>query len=140
MNSKGKKLAVIGTALQLGPVFGLTGTAIGMLSAFRTMDSDGSTHSEAMAGDIGFALITTAIGLVSALTGFILILIALFGSKYRAPWFFWFLTVWSVLWMFNFPAGTFLGIGLLIYLITHQKEFKKKTEPEVGGSSLTFGS
>jgi len=127
MNIKGKKLAITGAVLQLGPLFGLIGTVIGMLSAFQTMGADGVGDSEALAGDISFALITTAIGLCIGLIGLVLMLIALFKSKYRALWFFWFLSVISILMLLRFPAGTIIGISLLIYLITHRNEFKQQT-------------
>lgn len=130
MNTIGKKLAITGAALQLGPILGLVGTIIGMISAFLTMGSAGMEQPEALADDIGFALITTAIGLCVGIVGLILMLVALFGSKYRAPWFFWFLMVWSVLWMLNIPVGTILGVGLLIYLITHKAEFNNQTQSE----------
>ena len=129
MNTKGRTLALTGAWLQLGPLFGLIGTVIGMISAFQKMGAEGMGQPEALANDMGFALITTAIGLCFGIIGLILLLIALFGQKYRAPWFFWFLTIYSILWMFNFPVGTVLGICLLVFLITRKEEFKNKTEP-----------
>ncbi len=55
-------------------------------------------------------------------------LIALFKFKYKARWFFWFLTGLSILMLPRFPAGTIIGISLLVYLITHRTEFKQQTE------------
>lgn len=130
MNTKGRTLALTGAWFQLGPLFGLLGTIIGMISTFQKIGSGEMGQPEALANDIGFALSTTAIGLCFGIIGLILMLIALFVQKYRAPWFFWFLTICSILWMFLFPIGTVLGIAILIFLITHQEEFKNKTEPE----------
>ncbi len=132
MNKPGRTLALTGAWFQLGPLFGLFGTIIGMLGAFQTMGSEGMGKPESLADDIGVALITTAIGLCIGLIGLILMLIAIFRFKYRAPWLFWFLMVWSILMLFNFPIGTVLGIGLLVYLITHKDEFEAKTEPPSG--------
>jgi hypothetical protein len=131
MNTRGRTLALTGAWFQLGPLFGLLGTVIGMISAFQKMGSEGTGQPEALAHDIGFSLITTAIGLVFGLIGLILMLIALFGQKYRAPWFFWFLIVLSILMLLRFFVGTIIGIGLLIYLTTHRNEFKTETEPVV---------
>jgi hypothetical protein len=124
MNTKGKTLALTGAWLQLGPLFGLLGTVIGMISAFQKMGSNGMGQPEALAKDIEFALVTTAIGAPFGLIGLILMLIALFKSKYRALWFFWFLVAWSILCIPNVPIGTICGVGLLYYLITHKEEFK----------------
>jgi biopolymer transport protein ExbB len=133
MNTKGKKLAIAGSILLLaGPLFGLLGTIIGMLSAFQTMGSEGSENAEALASDIGFSLITTTIGLCIGIIGGTMMLIALFVVKYRAPWFFWYYAIMSILGLFNFPLGTILGSLMLVYLITHRDEFKNKTEPESG--------
>lgn len=129
MNTSGRTLALTGVWFQLGPLFGLFGTIIGMIGAFQTMGSEGMGKPEALAEDIGVALITTAIGLCIGLIGLILILIAHFALKYKAPWLFWFLTVYSIFMMLNFPIGTVLGVCLLIYLITRRNEFKIKTEP-----------
>ncbi len=124
MKTKGKKLAITGSILLLGgPLFGLMGTIIGMLSAFQTMGSEGSENAEALASDIGFSLITTTIGLCIGIIGGIMMLIALFVVKYRAPWFFWYYVIMSTLGLFNFPVGTILGALMLVYLILHRKEF-----------------
>jgi flagellar motor component MotA len=132
MITKGRTLALTGAWLQLGPLFGLFGSVIGMISAFQTMGEGGMGKPEALAEDIHFALITTAIGLVVGLVGLILMLIALFKFKYKEKWFFWFLIVISILMLPRVPAGTIIGMGLLIYLITHRNEFKTETDPARG--------
>jgi biopolymer transport protein ExbB len=139
MNINGKKLAITGSILLLGgPLFGLIGTIIGMLSAFQTMGSEGMGKPEALANDIWFALITRAIGLCVGVIGLIIMLIALFGKKYRDPWFFWFLTIYSIFWIINFPVGTVLGIGLLIFLLTHKKEFINRPNPKLDPTRETL--
>ncbi|HPR83389.1 MAG TPA: MotA/TolQ/ExbB proton channel family protein [Pontiellaceae bacterium] len=123
---KGKTFAIIGTICSCGPLVGLIGTVIAMLSAFQTIGSESKGSPEALANDIDIHLISTAIGLCLGILGIVLILIALLGSKYRAPWFFWVLCVLSALWMTGFPVGTIAGIGLLIYLLRNKAEFKKE--------------
>lgn len=48
----------------VAPMVGLLGTVSGMISAFQTIGQGGMGKPEALAGDIGEALITTATGLV----------------------------------------------------------------------------
>ena len=129
MNTKGKKLAITGSALLLGgPLFGFIGTIIGMFSAFQTMGSEGSENADAIAADIGFSVITTSIGLCIGIIGGVMMLVALFIVKYRAPWFFWYYAIISTLGLFDFPAGAILGSLMLVYLITHREEFLKKDQ------------
>ena len=69
------------------------------------------------------------IWLILALIGAVLILLALFWSKYRAPRFYRDLWAISVLWLIAVPVGTFVGILMMIYLATHSHEFRE--EPRV---------
>ncbi|NBB76173.1 MAG: hypothetical protein GVY02_02235 [Bacteroidetes bacterium] len=135
-NEKGRKIALWGAWLQLGLVFGLGGTVIGMINAFEKIAENEAGDPALLANDISFALITTAIGLIPALIGLVLLGIALFGKKYRGRWFFWFLIFYGVLWALNFPVGTIFGIALIVYLIWNKDEFlKRKSDPDGGINS-----
>jgi hypothetical protein len=127
MNQKGKNLAIWGIALQLGTVVGLFGTIIGMVRAFGRLAESETAQPAALANDISIALYTTAAGSVVALVGIILILVALFGARYRAPWFRTVLWVLSILWLLSFPIGTILGIIVMVYLVNHKAEFTEQT-------------
>jgi flagellar motor component MotA len=120
---KGRSLALWGAWLQLGPVFGLLGTVIGMIRAFSVIESEGAGSAELLAEHISLARTTTAIGIIPALVGLVLLLVALFSSKYRAPWFFWFMAIFSVLNLLAFPIGTVLGIIVLVHIIPRKEEF-----------------
>jgi hypothetical protein len=124
-NQKGRKFALWGAWLQLGLVCGLGGTIIGMINAFGKIAENEIEDPALLANDISFALITTAIGLVPALLGLIFLGIALFGKKYRAAWFFWFLIIYSCFLALYFPVGTIMGLALIIYLIWNKDEFIK---------------
>ncbi len=52
---------------QASPMLGLTGTVIGMVSAFGTLKTQGSADPSALAGDISVALLTTLWGLFNAI-------------------------------------------------------------------------
>lgn len=85
----GKKLALTGAFLQLGPVIGAAGTFIGMMRAFDTLaTAPGISNPERLSSDIRVVLIATVAGLILSVIGLILLGIALFGCSYRAEWFF----------------------------------------------------
>ena len=122
--TRGKRLAVIGAWLQLGFVIGVLATIGGMMNAFQILGaasakSDPSALSAAIGGVLLYAFIGTSIALV----GFVLACIALFYSRYRAPWFFWFHLIYAVSLLMLFPIGTVIGIGLLCYLLPGRAEF-----------------
>ncbi|MGJ8654655.1 MAG: MotA/TolQ/ExbB proton channel family protein [Opitutaceae bacterium] len=120
---KGRTLALWGAWLQLGPVFGMIGSVIGMVRAFNEIGTDGPGDPELLAEHISLALRTTAYGMIPALIGLVLLLVALFSSEYRAPWFFWFMVIYAVLSLLAFPIGTVIGIVILAYIIPRKKEF-----------------
>ena len=132
-NESGRKFALWGAWLQLGFVFGLGGTIIGMISAFEKIGGNQPTDPAMLADDMSFALITTAFGLIPALVGLALLGIALFGKKYRAIWFFWFLVVCGALWALNYPVGTIIGVALILYLVWRKDEFLKRNSDPDGG-------
>ncbi len=61
------------------PLLGFGGTIIGMIRAFRTLGKSGGADPDAMAESIGFALMTTATGLMVALTAVIPLIITIVG-------------------------------------------------------------
>jgi hypothetical protein len=121
MSQKGKQLAIWGAAMQLGTLVGLIGTITGIVRAFGHM-TESEMAEAALAKYISIALYTAA-GSLIALVGIALILVALFGARYRAPWFQKALWVFSVLWLLSYPIGTILGIVAIVYLIKHKTEF-----------------
>jgi len=126
MNQKGKQLAIWGLVLQLGTLVGLVGTIICMARVFSNMADSETTQSPVLASEISMVLGPAVVGSVLGLIGIILILVALFGIRYRAPWFRTVLWVVSILWLMSFPIGTILGIIVIIYLVRHQDEFTER--------------
>ncbi|WP_218081522.1 MotA/TolQ/ExbB proton channel family protein [Anthocerotibacter panamensis] len=61
-----KNLSVLGTIGAITPFVGLLGTVVGILRSFQTYAEAGAT-SNALAKEIGFALIATATGLIIAI-------------------------------------------------------------------------
>lgn len=74
--TKFKALLGLGILLALGPFWGLLGTMVGMVRAFGRMDESGMGKPELLAGDIGVALHSTAIGLIMCPFGIACIVIA----------------------------------------------------------------
>ena|SRR6266853_6153541 len=122
--NRGRRLALIGAFLQLGTPIGMVGTAIGMLHAFKTLESSsGTADPQRLSANIGEVLIATAIGASLSFIGMVLICIALFASRYRAPWLFWFLVIYGGILLFVFPLGTVIGIIILIFCFIQRQEF-----------------
>ena len=115
----GRKYALWGAWLQVGAVIGLIWTVVGMISSFQNVSSSGT----ALANEISNELTPVLIALVASFIGVILLAVALFGKKYRAAWFFWFLLIYGILIAMNYWEGTLIGGLLIIYLIYKKDEF-----------------
>ena len=63
-----RKTEVLGVIGAISPMLGLTGTVLGMISAFNTIAMEGgAAKPDKLAGGIGQALVTTLLGLVLAI-------------------------------------------------------------------------
>jgi len=75
-----RKTEVLNVIGQVAPMLGLTGTVLGMISAFMTIaEKQGMAKPEELAGGIGVALITTLLGLVVAIPS--LVALSFFRTK-----------------------------------------------------------
>jgi biopolymer transport protein ExbB/TolQ len=61
------RLSWVGTVVKTAPMLGLFGTVIGMMGAFANLGSGTKVDPGQLAEDIFFALITTAVGLATAM-------------------------------------------------------------------------
>ena len=127
--NKGRTLAIWGLSLQFGFVVGIAGTVIGMMRAFGQMATSGTALLSDVAPGISTALYSTVAGMLISMVGAVLLLIALFGAKFRARWFYRTMWVFSILWLTNIPLGTITGIAVIMHLVNHKEEF---TEPSTG--------
>lgn len=120
----GKKFAVTGALLQFSPLIGAAGTTVGMMRIFKTLGgSDHVSDPQELSTNIGQILIVTAMGFGLSLMGLVLLCIALFALRYRAPWFFWFLVIYGGLLVLGFPVGTIFGGVFLVFCLSHKNEF-----------------
>ena len=158
MKNTGKHLALWGTALTLTLLLGPAATVYGL---FRTVsEMVGEARAEVLAShmNISIALYATMAGIVLAHIGGVLLLIALCGTKYRAPWFeiamwavacFWMLSAFvcmmggsektspdaSTIAIIDATISALAGIAVMIYLAKHNREFAAQpAEPQLTGS------
>lgn len=61
------RITWVGTIIKAAPMLGLFGTVVGMMGAFGKLSAASQVSADKLAGDIMFALITTAIGLSIAI-------------------------------------------------------------------------
>jgi hypothetical protein len=125
MKEKGKALAIWGCALHVASVVGLVCYTISMGRAFERLVNSGARHSSE---SIGFFLPGQIAGSLVALVGIVLILVALFGARYRALWFRNTLWVLSALWLLIPEIGSGFGICVMVYLVTHNAEFTEQRD------------
>jgi biopolymer transport protein ExbB/TolQ len=62
-----QRLSWINTVIKSAPMLGLLGTVLGMMGAFGKLAGKQNVNPDVLAGDISFALITTALGLSIAI-------------------------------------------------------------------------
>ena len=115
----GRKYALWGAWLQVGAVIGLIWTVIGMISSFQNVSPSGTGLANGISNELTPVLIAS----VASFIGVILLAMALFGKKYRAAWFFWFLLIYGILIAMNYWEGTLIGGLLIIYLFYKKDEF-----------------
>jgi F0F1-type ATP synthase membrane subunit c/vacuolar-type H+-ATPase subunit K len=130
--NQGKTLAKIGAFLQLGFLFGLAATAIGMMHSFDSLAKANVNDPRELAGEIGEILIFSAIGSGIGLIGLVIIFVALFTTPYRSPWIFWLILIEGILLLFAFPIGTAIGVSICLYCLTHNIEFFRGTKQSSG--------
>ena len=75
------RLDWVGTVIKTAPMLGLFGTVIGMMGAFANLGSGTKVDPSQLAQDIFFALITTAIGLATAMP--LLVVLAAINVRIR---------------------------------------------------------
>ncbi len=75
------RLNWVGTVIKTAPMLGLFGTVIGMMGAFANLGSGTKVDPGQLAQDIFFALITTAIGLATAMP--LLVVLAAINVRIR---------------------------------------------------------
>jgi hypothetical protein len=138
ISPKAKIFAVVGTFLQLAPIIWVIGYIVSLVRLYNlavnaptTVSSHGlnalteimSQELAIMKNELWLILISVLLGLV----GLILLAVSLIPLRYRAEWFFWFLTIYGVILLGAFPFGTIFGIFFLVFCLTKQREFLNRS-------------
>ena len=79
----------------------------------------------------GFSLIlrTYLLGMAMSVSGTVMLLVSLIFMKYRAEWFFWFMTLFAGYLIFKMSIfSSPIGIGIVLYLIPKKNEFKNESD------------
>jgi len=116
-----KVAASIGLSFLVFPLFGF---ALSLLILFGLKDV-----IDAMPDTVAKRVISGALNLhqLGALLGGLGIMILGFcvdGAEYRPKWLFWWMLILGMIWLFYFPAGTMVGLALLIYTLGNRKKFR----------------
>ena len=125
MNRLGKHLAIWGSFLQLGIVVSFIQMDRAM-NAFDPSDTATLTEMTSLMATSGRA---SLIGLLAAAIGGLLLMGALFGCHYRAPWLHSILCGSTLFWLF---AALPVGIMMLAYVICDRESFRPSPEGEAG--------
>jgi biopolymer transport protein ExbB/TolQ len=76
---------ISGIVLALGPVWGMIGTTVGMISAFAKVAESGSAQPAALADNVGMALYATFIGYLACPIGLVIIVVTLIKLSKETP-------------------------------------------------------
>ena len=98
-------------------------TVTTMLSTFNGLDFDRQTDSYDSFDRINHTVEIMFWSLPLTLLGVICLITALFVQKYRAKWFFFFMLLYSIMWLFSLSFGVLFGIALMAYLYSVRREF-----------------
>lgn len=126
-SQSGAFIAKLGAWLQLAQIIGLAGTVLGMIKAFSSLKTTGTSDPEVLSGAIGEVLISSAVSIAISFIGVLLVLISITLCRYRAAWMFWFLCLYGGLMIFScfFPFGLFF----LIFALVKKEEFLRPRAP-----------
>ncbi len=130
--SVGKVLAIAGTLLH-----GLCAVTLlwSVIEVVRALTAGHAQRPDTLSAALGSAAAPFAFGyILGGVAGWFLLLIAMVGCRYRAPWFYRALHVVAIPWLLVFPVGTIVGALVLIYLRQHRAEFA--AEPPAAKPSL----
>ena len=119
----GKWLALLGTLLLFCFPIGLISTIISIIGIFQDIKLDGVGDPKLIVEEISSALVSTLLGLVTALPGAILLCISITFFKHRQPWVYRASFVSAIVTLILFPIGTAVAIVIFVVLNKNKQEF-----------------
>ena len=126
---KGKRIAFLGSILQIPLFIGIIETIVGFITTFQAVTIYGAGDPKLLAGGISSALVSSIVGCLISIPGYVITLYVLIKTSYRAKWFFIFNVSAAIFWLLFVPIGTILGIALIcgclmlsfVYFFTSKK-------------------
>lgn len=132
----GKKLTILGLVLQAGFLAGFFLTLVGVMKAVSQTGNKEDVQLSELAPAISMALHPLSAGILASTLGSVFLLMALFGSKYRTPWFREVMWIFAFLWLIFFPIGTVVGIITMVFLKKHKNDFTDRDRDAFCGAPL----
>ncbi len=124
--SVGKMLAVTGALFQLVWLTTTVWSIVSMIRAVRALRVESASGMGAE-GHLSEIFLLTSLPIFVAyflcLAGLIMLIVALFVSRYRAPWFYKLSYALAIISLLGVPIGTIVGILIIMYLRNHKGEF-----------------
>lgn len=126
--NRGAGLAITGALLQLAwllvPLHLIRGVVLESMA--KDGDLDARFAAAIARGSLEADLVTNLIAVnLLCLAGFILIAIALVSSRYRRPWLYWFLIVYSPITAITTWVGLPFMVFFYIYCLPRRREFRR---------------
>jgi hypothetical protein len=133
MNQRAHRMALVGAWSQVVLYAGIVASLVVMSRAIAGMDLSHANDMDVVMSQVSqvtqqltqAAEIMNVAGVI-AIGGLVTFVAALTRLQYRRRWAFWFSILHGGVLLFLFPLGTVFGVFLLIYAVSHQREFRGK--------------
>mgnify|MGYP001474919397 CR=1 FL=1 len=129
-----RAFSIVALVLLILPLLVLLPIALGMAGF---LSNAGTMERGAAKGVLTGLLTAFSLAVLPGFLGLIFLGVSVDGMEYRPKWLFWWMLVLGVLWLLYFPAGSMVGIALLLYTIANRKKFgdthteqKKTADPK----------
>jgi len=120
---KGKVLAISGAILQPGSIILFLASNLWWIQVSKALNAHGSVSLADFSELYSQFLLAAGICAIAFFASLICLCISLAVSRYRAKWFFTFLTTYSWPLLIVFPFGTAAALFFLIYCLSRRDEF-----------------
>jgi hypothetical protein len=133
MNQLAHRMALVGAWSQVVLYAGIVVSLVVMSRAIGGMDFSQTNDMDLIMSQVSQVTqqLTHAVEMMNvagviAVGGLVSFLVALTRLQYRRRWAFWFSILHGGVLLFLFPLGTVFGVFLLIYAVSHHREFRGK--------------
>jgi len=139
-SQRGKRLALAGAILQPASILLMIAAGFWQIHQFHALGTQGPTNLDAFGAALSQSVIASTTATVLFFVSLIFLSIALAVHRYRARWFFTFLTIYSWPLLILFPFGTVGALFFLIYCLTHRNEFSTQSDRPASPTAPSLSS